>query len=124
MFSEIDMWSEKQDIFQILRHTLDHTAADPASRGLTAKMTKVSFQPNTNPTMKPDKNVQKNWTNTQILSPSPSLMVLMSLFTTEEKGKQKKDTEMKHMAKYIKINLNNKLLILCYYLVCWCAWER
>lgn len=59
--------------------TLDQTAADPARRGLTARMTRVSFQPKMKPMMNPDKKVQKNCTNTQILSPRPSLIVLMSL---------------------------------------------
>lgn len=64
-------------------HTLDHTAAEPASSGLTARMTRVNFQPKTNPIIKPATNLQKNCTNTQILSPRPSLIVFMSLSKRE-----------------------------------------
>lgn len=59
--------------------TVDQTAADAASRGLTDKITSVSFQPWMNPIIIPARNVAKNCTNIQILSPMPSWMVLMSL---------------------------------------------
>lgn len=59
--------------------TVDQTAADAASRGLTDKITSVSFHPWMNPIIIPARNVAKNCTNIQILSPMPSWMVLMSL---------------------------------------------
>lgn len=59
--------------------TVDQTAADTASRGLTDKITSVSFHPWTNPIIIPVRNVEKNCTKIQILSPMPSWMVLMSL---------------------------------------------
>lgn len=65
---------------------MDHAAAEPARRGLTVRMTRVSFQPKTNPMMNPVTKVQKNCTNTHILSPSPSLIVLISLKEVQADG--------------------------------------
>jgi len=62
--------------------TVDQTAADAASSGLTDKITSVSFHPWANPIVIPARNVEKNCTNIQILSPMPSWMVLISLQIT------------------------------------------
>lgn len=64
--------------------TIDQTAAEAASSGLTDKITKVNFHPWTNPIIMPVRKVAKNCTNIQILSPMPSWMVLMSLEIRKE----------------------------------------
>ena len=55
------------------------TPPDIASNGLIARMTKVNFQPRTNPTMKPAKKAQNHWKKLPSLSPIPNCILLISL---------------------------------------------
>lgn len=59
--------------------TLAHIADDSPIRGVTAKITRVNFQPRINPTTKPAKNDVMEWKNIPILSPIPSLILKTSL---------------------------------------------
>lgn len=59
--------------------TLENIAAEAIIRGEVDRVTRVSFQPFTKPITRPIEKVEMFWNNRAILSPIPSLILLMSL---------------------------------------------
>lgn len=69
----------------VILPTLENTATEAIIRGDVDRVTRVSFQPFIKPITRPIENVDMFWNNRAILSPIPSLILLISL-------KQQKNT--------------------------------